>query len=410
MKKFKTALLVGAMAAVGLIMPQESIAAQKIDKLIVLGDSLSDDGGDNSTWYLLKTLNGQTGEAGLQHMQPWVRSWLSETIPGYEWSCSWSWVPCKTTERTALKGVIKLLSASGAVPVAPAEHYDNGRWSNGPMWPEYLAGKMGISVSDKNRYRNISHAGGWSLCVGDKSLSIRDLTGDIATVAQNMVNGSLIPPCLKLMAKGYNYKYGNYGKNDLVVVFFGGNDYLNRFQDPARVVAAQLEVIQDAVEKGAKNIAWLNMPDISQTPRFLTGGAQNHAEETSKLIETHNVIQKAFGSLFQIFYKQQGVNLINIDANKIFRDILDNSSSHGLFVLDRPCSTIPAPGLDDIEIVENNPSFNAINEMAEPNGGICESQDEYAFWDGVHPTTATHRIIADKACEILKEKGYQCNI
>ena len=389
--------------------PQALAAEQKIDKLIVFGDSLSDDGGDNSTWYLLKTLNGQTGDAGIDHMQPWVRAWLSERVPGYEWSCSWYIVPCKTVERASLKAAVKLLGATGAVPVAPADHYDNGRWSNGPMWPEYLAGRMGISVNDGNRYRNVSHAGGWSLCVGDKALGISDLTGNLATVAQNMVNGSLIPPCLKLIAKGYNYKYGDFGPNDMVIVFFGGNDYLNRYQDPTRVIQAQMEVINEAVEKGAKHIAWLNMPDISKTPRYLTGGAQSQAKETSALIAEHNRQQQLFGSMLAGIYKFSGVNIINIDANKIFNDLLDNSSSHGLYVLDRPCSTIPAPGLDDVEMVANNPSMNAINEMAEPNGGICQNQNEYAFWDGVHPTTATHEIIADQACSILKEKGYKCN-
>ena len=383
---------------------------EAVDRLVVLGDSLSDDGGDNSTWYLLKTLNGQTGDEGVDRIQPWVRSWLSERVLGYGWMCQWRYIPCRTVERNSLKAAISLLSNTGAVPIAPAPHYANGRWSNGPVWPEYLAGKMGISVTDGERYRNVSHAGGWSLCVGDKALGIRDLTGDLTTVATSMINGSLVPPCLKLIAKGYNYQYGDYEANDLVIVFFGGNDYLNRYQDPARVVEAQAEVIEEAIEKGAKHIAWLNMPDIAQTPRYLTGSGQGIAEETTQLINLHNILQQMSYLSLKNEYTSEGVNLINIDANSIFKDLIENSTEHGLYVVDQPCSTLATPGLDDVEMIESNPSFNALNDMTEANGGICQNQSEYAFWDGVHPSTATHKIIADKACEILNEHGYQCNI
>ncbi|MCL1077328.1 hypothetical protein D5R81_04550 [Parashewanella spongiae] len=388
-----------------------SIASEtKIDRLIVLGDSLSDDGGDNSTWYLLKTLNGQTGAKGIDHMQPWVRAWLSERIWGYQWFCDWKYVPCKTVERGVLSAAANILEISGAVPVAPAIHYDRGRWSNGPMWPEYLAPKMGIPTSDNSRYLNVSHAGGWSLCVGDKALGIRDITGDLKTVAMNMINGSLIPPCLKLIAKGFNYKYGDYRANDMAILFFGGNDYLNLYQDPARVVQAQAEVIEEAIAHGAKHVAWLNMPDIAQTPRYLAGNKSNDASETTRLINIHNLNLLLKFMELKVRYSQKGVNIVYVDANRIFKDILTNSVDYGLKYLDRPCSTIPAPGLDDSTLAENNPSIAAINEMAESNGEICENQQEYAFWDSVHPTTATHEIIANKACEILKQQGYFCQL
>ncbi|MBM7070839.1 SGNH/GDSL hydrolase family protein [Shewanella sp. 202IG2-18] len=385
-------------------------AEKQVDRIVVLGDSLSDDGGDNSTWFLTKTLNGQAGDRGIDHMQPWVRAWLSERVWGYGWFCSWKYVPCRTVEKGILKATAKILEKSGAVPVTPAPHYDNGRWSNGPMWPEYLSQMMGIPLNDTSRYINVSHAGGWSLCIGDKALGIRDLKGDLKTVAMNMVNGSLVPPCLKLIAKGVNYKYGNYHPNDLAILFFGGNDYLNLYQDPARAVNAQAEVIEDAIAKGAKSVAWLNMPNIAQTPRYLNGSGMDKAQETTRLINTHNALLMMRFIELKSKYISKGINVIFVDANKIFKDIIANAHDHGMYVLDQPCSTLPSPGLDDSEVVQNNPSLRAINEMATPNGGICENQSEYMFWDGVHPTTATHKVIAEKACAILRQQGFKCNL
>ncbi len=388
-----------------------SMAAEtKIDRLVVLGDSLSDDGGNNSTWFLLKTLNGQTGKQGIDHMQPWVRAWLSERIWGYQWFCDFKYVPCQTIERSVLSTVKDILKVSGAVPIAPASHYYQGRWSNGPMWPEYLAPKMGIPISDKNRYINISHAGGWSLCIGDKILGISDLTGNLKKVAINMINGSLIPPCLKLISKGFNYKYGDYRANDMVIVFFGGNDYLNLYQDPARVIQAQAEVIEDAIAHGAKHIAWLNLPDLAQTPLFITGDKGSDAAETTRLININNFDLLLKFTELKKKYQKNDVNIIYVDANKMFKNILLNSESYGFKYINTPCSTILSPGLNDNEFVENNPSLAAANKMVQPDGEICKNQQEYAFWDSVHPTTTMHKILADKACEILKQQGYFCQL
>ena len=380
-----------------------------INRMIVLGDSLSDDGGDNSTWFLLKTLNGQTGQAGIDHMRPFVHSWLEERVPTFSWWCSGSWSKyCSSAEGGLLSALTKITTKTNAIPVIPKDHYDNGRWSNGPVWPEYLAPMVGINTHDKTKYINLSHAGGWSLCVGDKTVGISDLVGSPKTVATNMVNGSLIPPCLKLISKNFLYKEKTFRHDDLVVVFFGGNDYLNLYQDPARVVEAQKEIIEMAANNGAGAIAWLNMPDLANTPRFVKGSKLNKATEVTALINKHNYLLKSEFNHLQPLYKNKGVKLIHIDANKIFNDILDNFQSHGFSVLDEPCSTIFTPGLDDEEIA-NNPTFAATNELSDLNGGICANPNEYMFWDSVHPTTATHSLIADKACDIMKKNGFKCN-
>ncbi len=397
--------IIGLVTALGSV--NVTAAPKKIHRLFFLGDSLSDDGGDNSTWYLLKVLNGKMGDEGVDYIQPWVRGWLSERIPDYGEICSISIVPCRTVEKEALKGIIDILKDSGEVPILPPDFYYKGHWSNGPVWPEYLAPMMGISTSDKTHYINASHGGSWSLCVGDKTLGFDDLTGNLETVAEDMVNGSLIPPCLKLIAKGINYKYGNYQPDDMVIIFFGANDYLNLYQDPKRVVEAQSEIVEDAISKGAKNIAWLTVPDIAKTPRFLNGPIDK-AAKVYKLISTHNSLLKEAFDRLNNKYSSQNVNLLFVDAKKVFDDLLKNANNYGFSVVDHPCSTYPVPGLDDGQLINKGSGFGA-SDMSASNGSICKNEGEYMFWDSVHPTTLTHKIIAQKACDILKQAGYQCN-
>nr|WP_257236550.1 SGNH/GDSL hydrolase family protein [Nostoc sp. 'Peltigera malacea cyanobiont' DB3992] len=36
---------------------------------------------------------------------------------------------------------------------------------------------------------------------------------------------------------------------------------------------------------------------------------------------------------------------------------------------------------------------------------ICSNPAEFLFWDGIHPTTAAHRIIGETAFSTIQETG-----
>jgi len=37
--------------------------------------------------------------------------------------------------------------------------------------------------------------------------------------------------------------------------------------------------------------------------------------------------------------------------------------------------------------------------------GVCGSPDRFLFWDGIHPTTAAHKILGEAASAIVQESG-----
>jgi outer membrane lipase/esterase len=72
-----------------------------------------------------------------------------------------------------------------------------------------------------------------------------------------------------------------------------------------------------------------------------------------------------------------GITIARLDAFRLLNDIVNNPTAFGLTEIASPCLT------------PNVPPFT------------CDSPDEYLFWDGIHPSSATHAIIADEAAAVL---------
>jgi len=70
-------------------------------------------------------------------------------------------------------------------------------------------------------------------------------------------------------------------------------------------------------------------------------------------------------------------NIKRLDAFRLLHDIVDTPSAFGLTNVASPCVT------------PNIPPFT------------CDAPDEFLFWDGIHPSTATHALIAIEAASVL---------
>jgi phospholipase/lecithinase/hemolysin len=246
------------------------------------------------------------------------------------------------------------LYTGGAYPAAPPNAVV--RISNGALWVEHLAGSLGMELLPQNQY---AVAGARTDQDNFNALFIPPLAGtglqsQIATYLNDPGTAGADPAALHTIW---------IGANDLFTTLtFGGNIGLtiqNAVQNTAQSVAT-------LASHGARHIMVVNLPDLGLTPFGLSTGPMGSAQ-LSYLTDLYNAgLQQALNSL-----ETAGIRTIRLDAAQIIRDISADPAAFGL-----------VNATDPALVSGNDP-------------------DEYLFWDGVHPTTAGHRIVAQRAVEEL---------
>jgi outer membrane lipase/esterase len=174
--------------------------------------------------------------------------------------------------------------------------------------------------------------------------------------------------------------------NGLYVLLAGANDLLNAIQLPANqnatamtntgvgASAAVAGAVQALAGLGAKNILVLNLPDISKTARFTTGSGASGALFMQNGVLAYN---RDIGGRIGGLGLPADVNVTVFNLSAIFDGILANASRFGFTV--------------------TNQEYLGILQA----GGNPGDVNGYIFWDGIHPTTRAHSIIAGVLTEVL---------
>ena len=169
----------------------------------------------------------------------------------------------------------------------------------------------------------------------------------------------------------------------LYIVFAGGNDLRDALQALAVDTsgAASLAIVQTALfsirdnlltlhAAGARHFLVPNAPDIGLAPavRLQGPGAQGAATflagEFNRLLEL--TLQGLEASL--------GVEIVRVDVFRMLNEVVAAPEAFGLTDATHPCI--------------------ALNTRAH---AFCASPNKFLFWDGIHPTVAGHRILAQRA-------------
>jgi len=139
------------------------------------------------------------------------------------------------------------LATGGAMPGAS---YYNGRYSNGPVWAEKLAGQLALpgfsaSLAGGNDY---AWAGAYT-----------QTGGSVPTVTQQ--------------AAGFIGAGKTFLATDLIVVWAGANDFLLGGQLDPTIPAGNLAgIISTLAGAGARNFLLPNLPDLGDTPELISTG------------------------------------------------------------------------------------------------------------------------------------------
>ena len=243
----------------------------------------------------------------------------------------------------SLSDVGQVFQATGGM-YPPNPTYFQGRYSNGWVWVEYLADRLHLSSRQTNNF-----ASGGATTGSDRN--------------------SLVPG-LVTQVQLFTKTHQQPNPNALYVLWAGANDYLQGVSNATVPVENVARAITSLADMGAKNILVANLPDLGQLPATRTS---NNSVSLSGLTQAHN--QRLRRSLKLLSQQYPNLQIVTMDANKLY-----------------------------FEASANPAAFCFTNVISACLSGTraCGNPDQYLFWDSIHPTTAAHRILAERAFSVLK--------
>jgi phospholipase/lecithinase/hemolysin len=239
--------------------------------------------------------------------------------------------------------------ATYGTPESPP--YYSGRFSNGPMWNEHVAVGMGVSITPG---------------VGSASGPNRAFGGAEAGDGLNF----FVIPNLGKQIEDYTNNYW-IGPNEKVAVWGGGNNFLNSGEtDTQKVVNYIVNHVNDLASNGARDIIVLNMPPLEKTPTYSGESDSSKQAMHARMIDYNTKLDVAMTARESAL----NISIQLIDIFEMFETIYRNSSFYGL--------------------------SNVTHAACHHQGYTCESGDyieptvdEFIFFDKIHPTGTTHKLL-----------------
>jgi phospholipase/lecithinase/hemolysin len=241
------------------------------------------------------------------------------------------------------------LSDTGRNP-APAPEYYNGRYSNGPLWVEYLSAELGIPYNANNNF-----------AVSGSTTS--DLAGEITglTASTNL-------------------------STSLFTLLSGGNDFLQNatvgvneafWSDLVQTAVFNLTNAADLLYAyGAREVVIPNQVSVGETPAFL-GTPIGYPQYIDSKVALFNA--KLGAALVSVAQRDPGLRIYALDFNTAFNQFLGSPAAYGFTV-------VTNGALEDPNLVDKS--------YTGPGA-------DYVFWDVIHPTTKAHALTAALALQFV---------
>lgn len=171
----------------------------------------------------------------------------------------------------------------------------------------------------------------------------------------------------------------------LYIVWAGANDYqIVPDANPEQSVQNITQAVETLYNVGARNFLVPNLPDLGGTPRALLTNPPIAADVLTQRTNQHNdFLENAFVDLSSL----GDIELVSLDTNALFKSILANPGDFGF-------TSLPPDSC-----LQGDPLTLGIADLTP-----CDNPSEYISWDFIHPTTATHKILADFALDTLNSE------
>jgi phospholipase/lecithinase/hemolysin len=258
--------------------------------------------------------------------------------------------------------------SSGTIP--PPEYTDGsnfGRFTNGLNYIDYLSSALGLTITP-------SLAGGSNYA-----------TGGARTDSASIGGVPIGPFSLLDQRDTYIGSLGASGVDPqaLHVVWGGSNELTDIIEttvadptfDPLPAIQNTItniaEVVGSLAAANAKNILIPNAPNMGLVP-LITGGGAPVADATALSAAFNTGLAAAVDNIATLY---PNTKLIELDTFGLLTDAFEDPSAFGFTNVTDAC----------------------YSEFGIAGGTICPNPEEFLSWDGFHPTTATHQIIAEHA-------------
>lgn len=270
-------------------------------------------------------------------------------------------------------------SLSDVGNVANSQNYnDEGRWSNGKVWNEYLAEHLGLTAPEKSgNYNPITDTKATSNANNFAYGGAMTSKGTTSLVIPN-INEQITDP-----EKGFCRYNANFDDTDLALIWGGANNLFfstqtlikDDFEGAGKRAASEMiQNIQSLIDLGVHNLVVLNLPNISLTPCY----ANDNTGAANASLFTESFNSELAIQIADLKSQNAGMNLVDFDVYTLFNNILNSPTSYGITNTDG-------------QLIEALDADNSLDPST------------YLFYDDVHPTTAAHQIIADAVYRALPE-------
>ena len=229
----------------------------------------------------------------------------------------------------------------------PNSTYFQGRYSNGKVWIEYLAQQLHLSSQQTN---NFAYGGATSGNVGN----------------------SFVPSLLN-QVQSFTQTQKQINSDALCVLWAGANDYLQGVNSATIPVNNVMSALTALTNVGAKKVLVANLPDLGHLPVTRTSA---NSENLTALTQAHN--QGLRRSLKVLSHQNSELQIAILDANALYQNAIANPATFG---------------------------FTNVISSCLSGSTTSGNPEQFLFWDGIHPTTAAHRIIGETAFSAIQEAG-----
>lgn len=256
-----------------------------------------------------------------------------------------------------------------------------GQFTNNPnyVWSQYLADFYGSNAQSAwtgNNTASPTLAGGNNWAVGG------------ARVGTDAVGGLGYTPSLASQYARYLSSGNTVDPGALYTIWGGANDLFAVQANPSQAqaiiggaVTAHIGLVGALTQAGAQYILVPTLPDLGLTPDARAGGALGMAQGTALATTYNNALFNGLAA--------NNLRVIPLDTFHFLQEVVANPGLYGITnVSGKACLTQPPPA---------GGSSLFCSPLSTVPGG-----SSYLFADGVHPTSAAHKALADFAISVIE--------